>query len=228
LRHADAVVTVSRYVEGLARRLGARNPATIYLGVDTRRFKPPASKDALRETYGVPGDAVVVGTLGRIVQQKNIIDIVDAAEHVSKKMDVIFLIGGDGPERRALENEARARGLDNVVFAGAVHDAPSFLGLLDIFTLASSREGLSLSLQEAMAAGCVPVAAEGFGSDEIIEDGTNGLLYSSRNTTELAANILQAAESRRLAVSARETIVERFDAEAGADAYAALYHRLAF
>jgi glycosyltransferase involved in cell wall biosynthesis len=54
------------------------------------------------------------------------------------------------------------------------------------------------------------------------------LLYSSRNTTELAANILQAAESRRLAVSARETIVERFDAEAGADAYAALYHRLAF
>jgi len=228
LKHADAVVTVSRYVEGLAGRLGARNPETIYLGVDTHRFKPPASRRALREKYGVSEDAVTVGTLGRLVHQKNMVDLIDAAEIVSKKMDALFLIGGDGPERSALEAEARARGLDNVAFTGAIHDVPSFLGLLDVFALASSREGLSLSLQEAMATGCVPVAADGFGSNEIIADGVNGFLYTPRNTAELAGRIIEAAESRRIASKARETIVERFDAEAGADRYAELYHRLAF
>jgi glycosyltransferase involved in cell wall biosynthesis len=228
LKHADAVVTVSRYVEGLAKKLGARNPETIYLGVDTCRFKPPTSKRALREKYGVPDDVLTIGTLGRLVHQKNIIDIIDAAEQVSKKIDALFLIGGDGPEHYTLEAEARARGLDNVVFTGAIHDAPSFLGLLDVFTLASSREGLSLSLQEAMATGCVPVAADGFGSDEVIVDGVNGFLYSPRDTRKLAEKIIEAADRRRVASEARETIVERFDAEAGADAYAALYHRLAF
>jgi glycosyltransferase involved in cell wall biosynthesis len=203
LRHADAVVTVSRYVEALARRLGARNPETIYLGVDTQRFRLPVGRRTLREKYGVPEGMVVVGTLGRLVHQKNIIDLIDAAETVTKRLDALFLISEDGPERRNLEEAAHEKGLENVVFAGAVHDAPSFLGLLDVFTITSSREGLSLSLQEAMATGCIPVAANGFGSDEIIVDGVNGFLV-------------------------RDTIVWRFDAEAGADRYADLYHRLAF
>jgi glycosyltransferase involved in cell wall biosynthesis len=228
LQHADAVVTVSRYVESLARRLGASNPETIYLGVDTKKFKPPADRRALREGYGLSEDALVVGTLGRLVVQKNVIDVIDAFETASKKMDAVLLIGGDGPERLNLEEAVRKRGLGNIVFAGAVRDAPSFLGLLDVFALASSREGLSLSLQEAMATGCAPVAANGFGSNEIISDGVNGFLYPPRGVDELAGKMIEAADRRDVGRRARETIVERFDAETGADKYADLYHRLAF
>ena len=227
LRNADVVVAVSRYVESLSRRLGARNTKTIYLGVDTRRFKPPTNRPELRTRAGIPRDALVVGTLGRLVREKRILDIIGASEMVSKKLEAMFLIGGDGPEKRNLEAFTRARGLDNVRFMGSINDAPSFLGLLDIFVLASSREGLSLSLQEAMACKCVPVAAEGHGSEELITDGRNGLLYAG-GPIELGNRIIEAANSLSMGRRARETIVEGFDAEAGADKYADLYSRLAF
>lgn len=228
LRHADAVVTVSRYVEGLARRLGARKVETIYLGVDTRRFKPPRNRGALKERFGIPDGAIVIGTLGRLVPEKSIPDLIKAAETVSKKLDAVFLIGGDGPERFRLETIVLKKGLSNVVFAGAVRDAPSFLGQLDVFALPSSREGLSLSLQEAMATGCVPVAAHGHGSDEVIEYRENGFLYPPGDTAVLAERIIEASNSLPLGKRARATIVQRFDAEAGADRYVELYHRLAF
>lgn len=227
LRRADAVVAVSRYVEGLARRLGARNTETIYLGVDTGIFKPPADRRALREKTGIPEDALVVGTLGRLVPQKGIHELIEAAVTVSGKLDAVFLIGGDGPARKSLMEIALKAGLRNLLFTGAIHDAPSFLGLLDVFTLTSSREGLSLSLQEAMASGCTPVAAHGHGSDEVIRDGVNGFLYPPGDTPSLAAKIIEASEAR-LGGDARATIVEHFDAEAGADRYAELYNRLAF
>jgi glycosyltransferase involved in cell wall biosynthesis len=227
LRHADCVITVSSYVECLARRLGARNTETIYLGVDTNRFKPPPDRSELRMKMGIPEDTLVVGTLGRLVREKRIVDIIEASMMVSKKLDATFLIGGDGAERRSLEAFTKEKGICNVSFMGAINDVPSFLGLLDVFVLASSREGLSLSLQEAMASECVPVATMGHGSEELITDGHNGFLYSG-GSTELAGQIIEAANSLSMGSRARTTIVESFNAEAGADKYAELYSRLAF
>ncbi len=76
-----------------------------------------------------------------------------------------------------------------------------------------------------MASGCTPVAAYGNGSDEIIEDGVNGLQYRDPNV--LADNIVKAADTR-FGSRARATIVEHFNAENGADRCAELYDRLAF
>ncbi len=225
LRRADAVVAVSNYVGGLAKRLGARRVETIYLGVDTRRFRPPPSRRQLRSRMGLPQNALVVGTLGRLVAEKSIINLIDAAKIVGGRMDSVFIIGGDGPDRPRLERYAR--GLGNVVFTGAVRDAPTFHALLDVFALPSSREGLSLSLQEAMSAGCVPVAARGQGSEEVVADSVNGYLHRPGNNSELAAKIVEASRNLGLGRKARKTIVEGFDAERGADRYAELYRELA-
>ncbi len=224
LRKADAVVTVSDHVGHLASRLGARRVETIYLGVDTRRFSPPRDRRHLKSMVGLSPDALVVGTLGRLVAEKSVDDLIDAAKIVGGRVDSIFLIGGDGPERLRLER--RARNMGNIVFTGVVRDAPAFHALLDIFALPSSREGLSLSLQEAMATGCVPVAARGQGSGELIADSVNGCLHNPGDALDLAEKILEASRSLNLGAEARETIVEGFDAEAGADRYAELYREL--
>jgi glycosyltransferase involved in cell wall biosynthesis len=101
-----------------------------------------------------------------------------------------------------------------------------FHRLCDVFVLTSVGEGLSMSLQEAMATGCVPVAVDGFGCPEIITDGVNGYLFTPRDVEGLTEKALQAASNLRLGRKARETIVRRFSPDEGVRRYLDLYREL--
>ncbi len=226
ISHADRVVAVSKYVERLTLRLGAKRVETIHLGVDTAKFSPPTDRRNIRIASGISEGVTVVGTLGRLVPEKRIADIIKAAKIAGTKIDIALVVGGDGPERRKLTSLAKEYG-QKTFFTGAVRDAPRFHGLLDVFVLASDREGLSLSLQEAMATGCVPVATRGFGSDELVDCRTNGYTYEPGNVQQLADKIVRAANNRWLGKKARETITKGFDADEGAIRYLELYRNVA-
>ena len=225
LFHAERVVAVSRYVEGLALRLGARRVETIHLGIDTVKFSPSTKKRVFREAAGIPEETIVVGTLGRLVPEKRIIDIIRAAKMVAAGIDITLVIGGDGPERKTLMRLANNSGV-STLFTGTIRDAPSFHELLDVFVLASDREGLSLSLQEAMATGAVPVATRGFGNDELVDHQVNGYTFDPGNIQQLADRIMLAAQNQQLGAKARETITKSFNADEGATRYLELYRKL--
>jgi len=91
-------------------------------------------------------------------------------------------------------------GHDEIVFLGEVHDPAGFHGLCDVSVLASVREGLSISLQEAMATACVPVAGDGVGCRELVRDGENGYLFQPGDVNSLSEKILQALEDPSLAL----------------------------
>ena len=227
LTKAEKVVAVSKFIGGLATRLGAPRGKVevIHTGVDTERFKPCG------RTYGDERSIqqrtdIVVGTLGRLVPEKRVEDFLRAASIVSGKIDARFIVGGEGPCRPALERMAAELGLGNVTFLGEVWDAPAFHRMCDVFVLASVREGLSVALQEAMATGCVPVAVRGFGCDEIVEDRVNGLTFHPRDHGELAEGILTAAKTTSMGRRARETIVESFDSRRSAHRYVEVYEEL--
>jgi glycosyltransferase involved in cell wall biosynthesis len=216
LRKASKVVTVSRYLEALAWKLGA-NPEkteTIYLGVDTQRFTP-------RKKNG----PVTIGTLGRLVPSKNIEDLIDATKLLQSRYDFHLKIGGDGPLRCHLEEYASSAGLDSYEFTGVVSDPVNFHQSLDVFVLCSTREGLSLSLQEAMSCGVVPVAVDACGCDELIERGVNGFLFEPGNVDELAQKLEDAIHSN-LGARARQTMTDGFDSKKGAGKYIELYEEL--
>jgi len=69
-----------------------------------------------------------------------------------------------------------------------------FHQICDVYVLSSEREGLSTSLQEAMACGCTPVAENGVGCPEVVVDGYNGVLFETGNVEKLAEGILRASE----------------------------------
>jgi len=96
----------------------------------------------------------------------------------------------------------------------------------DVFVLSSAREGLSVSLQEAMAVGCVPVVVNGLGCPEIVRDSGNGYLYRSGDVGDLKEKILRAASDLTLGLKARETIEERFDIGKNARRYVELYREV--
>jgi len=229
LRKADRVVAVSKFIRGLALRLGAppENVEVIYLGVDAEKFTPTANRDALREDAGVPPDRIVVGTLGRLVPEKRVEDLIRAASMISRRVDAFFVVGGDGPHRAYLERLSRRLKVENIRFLGEIRDAPRFHRLCDVFVLASVREGLSISLQEAMATGCVPVAVNGYGCPELVRDGENGYLFEPMDIEGLAEKVLKAANSLDLGRRARATILERFDMNRNVLKYVELYEELA-
>ncbi len=220
LRHvlikADRIAAVSRYVRNLAVRLGAdpRKTETIYLGVDVEKFKPKRK-----------GHKITIGTLGRLVPEKNIHEILYAAKLIPPKVDFKIRIGGDGPEQRRLMKLAGKLNLD-AEFTGRVNDPVGFHQSLDVFILASRRERLSMSLQEAMSCGAVPVAVDGSGCSELVRDQINGYLFKSGDEKRLAANILKAINNQKTGYNARDTIVKHFNSETATQNYLNLYSKL--
>lgn len=221
LRGAHRVTTVSDHVRALAVSLGADEEATetIYLGVDTERFKPGPDTD--------DRDRVTVGTLGRLVSDKNVADLLHAFKAVEDSLDARLEVGGDGPRLEYLRELARGLGLRDVKFTGRVADPAGFHRRCDVFVLTSTREGLSVSLQEAMSSGCVPVAVNGHGCREVIEHGRNGLLFQPRNVDDLASKIMMAVDSPGMATEARETILRRFNMDRNYRRYLEIYEEMA-
>lgn len=218
LKKTRKTITVSNYIRTLAIRLGSdpQKTETVYLGVDTKKFKP-GKKDT---------NTITIGTLGRMIPEKRIEDILESMRVLEGKLDCRLLIGGDGPHLSFLKELAKKMGLINVRFLGRVHDAQMFLGSCDLFVLASTREGLSISLQEAMSAGCVPVAVNGYGCDELISSGVNGFLFKPRDVESLVCSIVEASVNLRYGRHARETVVRDFNMEKNAGRYVEIYHEV--
>ncbi len=216
LKKADYIATVSEYIRKRAINIGAdpEKTETIYLGVNTNRFKPRKRSNE-----------VTIGTLGRLVKEKHIDEILFAAKHLQNKMDFQIRIGGDGPDQDRLMKLASILDLD-AEFTGRVLDPVGFHQSLDVFILASRREGLSISLQEAMSSGCASIVVDGYGCREIISDGVNGYIYPPDDYKILANKIQQAIDNRSMQRKARATIIEKFNSDQAEQRYLELYRRL--
>ena len=216
LRKSTKIVTVSRYLEKIAWKLGAdpSKTETLYLGVDVDKFKPRNKTKS-----------ITIGTLGRLVSQKNIADLIVAISILQKRYDLHLKIGGDGPLRGSLEELASKIGLNSYEFCGVVIDPVTFHQSLDVFVLCSTREGLSISLQEAMSCGVTPVAINACGCDELIMPEENGYLYRPRDTSDLVRCIEQAI-NLNLGAKARKTIQQKFDSKKNSKEYLRIYQEI--
>ncbi|GBD10682.1 Alpha-D-kanosaminyltransferase [bacterium HR23] len=206
LRWATRLVANSHasacYVQALTP---GRPVEVIYPGVDTERFSPVAStaeRQALRRRLGLPTDAFIALSAGRITYKKGLDTLVDACTALQGASDMLVVIVGDGPDRSALERRAQARGLSCVRFVGAVpFDAmPSLYRSANIFVLPSrTGEGFGLVLLEALASGLPVIATTNGGPAEVVHNGHNGLLVPPEDPLALAHAIRRLKEDTALA-----------------------------
>lgn len=125
-----------------------------------RASRPGRTKTEARAYFGLPAEARLIGTLGRLAPQKNQGFLLDVLADLP---DVHLAFAGDGEMRPQLAQRALALGLTGRVhLLGAVppEDVSDFLASLDIFVLPSRFEGLSIALVEAMQAGRPIVASD--------------------------------------------------------------------
>lgn len=213
-RLADAVVVPSAYLRGIVLGWGvdAERLHVVHNAVDSPRYPSPGES---RLTLGLPTDANLIVTVARLVPWKGVDDVIQAAAKLrSSGRKVHLAVVGDGERRPELE--ALARGLGGAVtFAGEVsHDmVGAYLRSADVFTLASTYEGFSHVLLEALAAERPVVATAVGGNAELLVDGENGLTVAPRNHERLAsalARVLDDAALRERLVAGAAGTVRRF------------------
>ena len=184
------------------RHVPAKRVRLIWNGAPLAEFAPVTAAAALatRRELGLPADAVVVGSISRLSEQKGHRYLLDAAARVlPRRPDARFLIVGDGDQIESLRRQAEALGIaPAVVFAGHRTDIPALLGALDVFCISSTYEGTPLALFEAMAAGKAIVSTAVDGCREVLEDGVTGLLVPPRDPEALATALSRALDDAGL------------------------------
>lgn len=226
LRAADCTICVSRSErDQLIRVVGfgaAERAVVVHNGVRIPPVGTDAEREACRAELGIPVRQPVAVWVGALATHKDPLTAVRAANRAA----VTLLVVGDGPLRSEVE---RAAGED-VRVLGQRRDVPRLLAAADIFLLTSLREGLSLSLLEAMAAGLAPVVTDLPENREAIGD--IGIAVGRGDVAGFATALarLMQKESDRLArgVRAREYASRNFDVDEMVrktrDVYAGVIH----
>jgi glycosyltransferase involved in cell wall biosynthesis len=162
--------------EGIGR---AGDYRLIRSGIPLSRFSPDPGRGAgVRSRLGIPADAIVIGSVGRLSPQKNPRDFVRLAQMLSQRRpDLRFVYVGDGPMRDEVESALDASGLtDNVMLLGVRDDVPDLLRAMDVFVLTSLWEGLPRVVLQALATGLPVVAYDTAGIEEAVQADVNGYL----------------------------------------------------
>ncbi|MEJ7583612.1 MAG: glycosyltransferase [Acidimicrobiales bacterium] len=215
LRAADLVACGSEAVAEQAVRLGT-DPARVLVtptGVDLDLFDAPATdRGVLRRGLGLE-DRFVVGWVGSFRRFHAVEQIIDALAGVER---AALLLVGDGPERRALEERARERGVD-AVFTGTVDHSTlvAHLGVMDAAVVLAPTDRSfhysPLKLAEYLAAGLPVVAPAVAQVRDRLTDGVDALLVAPGNGADLTDALVRLrddpASRARIGAAARAAAV---------------------
>ncbi|MFC7047199.1 glycosyltransferase family 4 protein [Halobacteriaceae archaeon GCM10025711] len=161
-------------------------------------------------------DDIVVGTVGRLVKQKNHRMILAVADRF-QGTNISFEIVGSGKLYEKLSAKIENRQLSNITLHGAIEDVPQFLAGLDIYFQPSLHEGLCITVLEAMAAGLPVVGSDVGGIGRNVEHGENGFLYEPNNADGFVSGIETLATDpqlrRRFGEKGRKTVAKSFTQE---------------
>jgi glycosyltransferase involved in cell wall biosynthesis len=155
-----------------------------------------ASLDLLREKLGIAEKEFVISSIGRVGWRKGSFDIIQAVKQllVENSNFKVLLVGGEElpGEMRELEKAVIDNNLDGwVKLTGEVNidDVPTLLEMSDIFVLPSYREGMPMSIIEAMRAG-KPIISTTVGAiPDMIESGVSGILVAPGHPEEIASAV---------------------------------------
>jgi glycosyltransferase involved in cell wall biosynthesis len=240
LRRADKFVAISDDIaeEFAAAGYGADRMIRIPNGVDLERFQP-VSREAellLRDQLGLPRKAFIFAYAGRLHRHKGLVTLLDAWRHLMamEKSGHLVLVGENSPnlgvetDLRHFVGEHLLR--DTVPFAGGRADVLPWLQAADAFILPSQREGLSISLLEAMATGLPAVGTRTSGTIELIRPGHNGHLVAigdaAAMTRAMADLMRHPRQAREMGRAGRVIVENEFGLDRAADRHLDLFSGL--
>lgn len=196
---------------------------------------PPGTPSPLsREQLGIPAEALLLVSLGRLITKKGFQDLIAAfaaLPAVQGGQPLHLLLMGEGSLRGELEAQARAAGVQGRIhFAGWQDQALAALPIADLFVCPSREEPLGNVILEAWSQRMPVVSTATAGGQELIVNGENGLLAPLADAQGLAATLRRALGSaalrEQLAGRGYERFSQGYSEQATVTAYLDFYARM--
>lgn len=227
---SESVTRFTIEVEGAP----ARKMNTIHYGMELPI--PPIDRAAaqrlLHEQIGAEPDAILIGMVGRLIEQKGFRYGIQAFAKIADEFPKARLVVvGDGSHRAILEGETRRAGVaKRVDFLGWREDSAELMAALDIFLMPSLWEGFGLVLLEAMSRAIPVVGSDVSAIPEVVVHGETGLLVPAADVDSMAEALRtllgDPALRRHLGLLGEARLEDEFSADAMVRRYQTLYQSI--
>lgn len=220
LKKADWFLTTGNANEEYFRKYGvpARKFVRSSYPIDRNGYEAAYNnrenlRAAARKRLGIADDEIMVSVVGKLVDWKRQSDLVEAVGKIADKKVVAVLIGS-GEREAAFKAVAEKMQHNRAIFTGFVdaHDLPELYAATDIYVHTSEIEPHSVAVSEAIYSGCPIVISHtcgSYGTDDDVQIGLNGFVYTCGNTDELASYLrrLSIDEALRARMSAKSRAI---------------------
>ncbi len=191
----DTLITINQEDYALAsEKMRANKVAYVPgVGINLKKFDgTTADRRKKRNELGIPEDATLLLSVGELNDNKNHETVIKAING----MKVCYIIAGEGDKRETLQALINEQGMaDSVKLLGYRHDVKDLYAISDIFVFPSFREGLSVSVMEAMASGLPCVVSRIRGNTDLIDE-NGGRLFDPHRINECAEAIKNTIEQK--------------------------------
>lgn len=195
----DILITINKEDYAFAKKHMKANQVEYVpgVGIDTIKFSIPNFNVAEKKAeLGLKDKDIMILSVGELNQNKNHEVVVRAISKL-KNPNIHYFIAGKGDKEQYLDELAKELDV-NLHLLGYRTDIIELLNTADIFAFPSFREGLSVALMEAMAAGLPCVVSRIRGNVDLIEDGINGYLCRDNSVGEYAEKIEAIIKNNKL------------------------------
>jgi glycosyltransferase involved in cell wall biosynthesis len=214
--------------EALARRIVPRRKIRVIPnGIDIARFQRKWETAGLRDELGIPPNAPVVGTIGRLCEVKRQDLLLRGfAQLRARRSDAHLVLVGDGPWKPLLLRLTADLGIEDAVhFVGAQAEPERYLQLMSCFVLTSQSEGMPLTVLEAWAAGVPVLVPRVGGLPALVQEGKCGLLFPFEDQAALALNLGRVLDEQDLRLKMTLAARQRVETLFSLQRMAGEYHR---
>ena len=220
------------------RKRSAEKYCVVYNAIDIETFDQRARTDGIRQTFRIPDNHILIGTVSRISPEKGLEFFIRAMPSVLNRFDRahFIIVGGpyfpsDEQYLQTLKDEARQLGVEkNLTFTGFMDNIPAVMHELDIVVTVSFHEALSRVPLEAMAAGKPVIATAVTGNDESVVHEETGVLVPVKDVEALESalvKLLREPERRQeMGQAGRQRIEKMFTIDHQMAAIDSIYHQL--
>jgi glycosyltransferase involved in cell wall biosynthesis len=196
--HCDAVIAPSASAAARLKAHGVLRPIEVIpTGIDTARFAR-GNGAAFRCRLGIPDDAFVIGTVGRLAPEKNLEYLAQAAARALRRLpSAHFLVAGDGPDGPSLRRILEEAGVGGRIHLCGTLDGANLVNAyhaMSAFAFSSLTETQGLVLAEAMAAGLPVVALKADGVRDVMTSGVGLMLETTASPEMFARALLKLAQ----------------------------------